>query len=112
MPCKNCGFKSCRCYESSDLDSEGEDIFYSSGEDYNSSDDSSDEDYSSSDDSSDFSSTEDYSSSDDSSDLSSTEDYSSSDDSSGISSNEDYVYSSSDDDEHVREHVRLADMKW
>ena len=49
MTCKNCGLKSCRCYESSDLDSEGEDIFYvsdlSSDEDYNSSDDSSDEDY-------------------------------------------------------------------
>ena len=45
MTCKNCGFKSCRCYESSDLDSEGEDIFYvsdlSSDEDYS----SSDEDY-------------------------------------------------------------------
>ena len=50
MTCKNCGFKSCRCYESSDLDSEGEDIFYvsdlSSNEDYSDSDDdSSDEDY-------------------------------------------------------------------
>ena len=49
MTCKNCGLKSCRCYESSDLDSEGEDIFYvsdlSSDEDYSSSDDSSDEDY-------------------------------------------------------------------
>ena len=61
MVCKNCGFKSCRCYESSDLDSEGEDIFYvsdlsqsiysdsddnSSDEDYvyNSSDESSDDD--------------------------------------------------------------------
>ena len=45
MTCKNCGFKSSRCYESSDLDSEGEDIFYvsdlSSDEDYS----SSDEDY-------------------------------------------------------------------
>ena len=69
MNCKNCGFKSCRCYESSDLDSEGEDIFYvsdlSSTED--SSDDSSDEDYV-------------YNSSDESSD-------------------EDYVYNSSDDDD-------------
>ena len=49
MTCKNCGFKSCRCYKSSDLDSEGEDIFYvsdlSSNEDYSSSDDSLDEDY-------------------------------------------------------------------
>ena len=49
MTCKNCGFKSCRCYDSSDLDSEGEDIFYvsdlSSNEDYSSSDDSSDDDY-------------------------------------------------------------------
>ena len=56
MTCKNCGFKSCRCYESSDLDSEGEDIFYvsdlsqsiysDSDEDYvyNSSDESSDDD--------------------------------------------------------------------
>ena len=55
MTCKNCGLKSCRCYDSSDLDSEGEDIFYvsdlSGDEDYSSSDDSSD--YNSSDDSSD-----------------------------------------------------------
>ena len=49
MTCKNCCLKSCRCYDSSDLDFEGEDIFYvsdlSSDEDYSSSDDSSDEDY-------------------------------------------------------------------
>ena len=28
MTCKNCGFKSCR-YDSSDLDSEGEDVYVS-----------------------------------------------------------------------------------
>ena len=58
MVCKNCGFKSCRCYESLDLDSEGEDVsdlsqsIYSDSDDncsdedyvYNSSDESSDDD--------------------------------------------------------------------
>ena len=38
MVCQNCGFKSCRCYESSDLDSEGvsdlSQSIYSSDEDY------------------------------------------------------------------------------
>ena len=44
MTCKNCGFKSCRCYESSDLDSEG-DISYSDSDDSQSIYSSSDEDY-------------------------------------------------------------------
>ena len=49
MTCKNCGLKSCRCYESSGLDSEGEDIFYVSDLSQSiysdSGDNSSDEDY-------------------------------------------------------------------
>ena len=56
MTCKNCGFKSCRCYESSDLDSEGEDIFYVSDLSqsiYSDSDDDEDYVYNSSDESSD-----------------------------------------------------------
>ena len=49
MTCKNCGFKSCRCYDSLDLDSEGESIYVSDYDDdsdyvYNSLDESSSDD--------------------------------------------------------------------
>ena len=58
MTCKNCGFKSCRCYDSSDLDSESESIYISDYDDdsqsvYSDSDDDSDYVYDSSDESSD-----------------------------------------------------------